>query len=64
MTEREREDIETPERTHDQPAEGGREQADRAAEHSPATGPEGTDSMTEAWTNALPGGPSPPPDPG
>jgi hypothetical protein len=37
MTEREREDIETPERTHDQPAEGGREEADQAAEQSPAS---------------------------
>lgn len=34
MTEREQEHIETPERTHDQPVEGGREQADQAAEQS------------------------------
>ena len=34
MTERNQEHIETPERTHDQPVEGGREQADQAAEHS------------------------------
>lgn len=34
MTERRHEDIETPERTHDQPAEGGREQADQADEQS------------------------------
>lgn len=59
MTEREREDIETPERTHDQPAEGGREQADRAAEHSPATGPEGTDSMTEGLDERSPRGTEP-----
>lgn len=34
MTERRHEHIETPERTHDQPAEGGREQAEQATEHS------------------------------
>ena len=34
MTERNQEHIETPERTHDQPVEGGREQADQAAEQS------------------------------
>ena len=34
MTEREQEHIETPERTHDQPVEGGREQADQAVEQS------------------------------
>ncbi len=34
MTERPDEHIETPERTHDQPVEGGREQADQAAEQS------------------------------
>ena len=34
MTERQEEHIETPERTHDQPVEGGREQADQAAEQS------------------------------
>jgi hypothetical protein len=34
MTERRQEDVETPERTHDQPAEGGREQADQANQQS------------------------------
>ncbi len=48
MTEREPEDIETPERTHDQPAEGGREQADQAVEQSPDTGAEETDSTVES----------------
>lgn len=56
MTEREREDIQVPERTHDQPAEGGREQADQAAERSPATGPEGIDSTPEGLEERLPRG--------
>lgn len=47
MTEREPEDIETPERTHDQPAEGGREEADQAAEQSPESGPEGAGTTTD-----------------
>ena len=34
MTERNQEHVETPERTHDQPVEGGREQADQATEQS------------------------------
>lgn len=29
----EKEDVEVPDRTHDQPAEGGRDQADRALEN-------------------------------
>jgi hypothetical protein len=60
MTEREREHIETPERTHDQPAEGGREEADKAAEHSPATGPEGIDSTSEGLEDRYPRGTEPP----
>lgn len=34
MTDRNQEHVETPERTHDQPAEGGREQADQANKES------------------------------
>ena len=64
MTKRD-ENIQTPERTHDQPAEGGREQADQAeqgqgqqggAEQSPATGPEGVDSTTEGLEERMPRG--------
>jgi hypothetical protein len=58
MTEREH-DIESPERTHDQPAEGGREQADQAAENSPATGPEGIDSQAEGLEDRMPRGTEP-----
>jgi hypothetical protein len=34
MTERQNEDIQVPERTHDQPAEGGREQAEEAVQRT------------------------------
>ncbi|HEV3363877.1 MAG TPA: hypothetical protein VG795_07010 [Acidimicrobiia bacterium] len=44
MTEREEKDIEVPERAHDQPAEGGREQVDRPTESSSPPGPEGVES--------------------
>jgi hypothetical protein len=72
MTKRESENTEVPERTHDQPAEGGREQADEAversagtgrsagAEHSPATGPEGIDSTPEGLEDRMPRGTVPP----
>jgi hypothetical protein len=46
MTKREHEKIETPERTHDQPAEGGRDQADQAAERT-MTEPEADGSTAE-----------------
>lgn len=46
MTERRQEHIEAPERTHDQPAEGGREQADEATEHS-RNEPEGDATTAE-----------------
>ncbi|MEW6471208.1 MAG: hypothetical protein AB1679_02970 [Actinomycetota bacterium] len=46
MTEREQEDIRTPERTHDQPAEGGREQAEQATERS-TNEPEGDGGPAE-----------------
>ena len=59
MTEREHEHVDTPERTHDQPAEGGRKQADQAAEHSPATGPEGIDSTAEGLEDRSPQGTQP-----
>ena len=47
MTEREQDDVEVPERTHDQPAEGGREEADGAAEPSTGSGPEGGEAAGE-----------------
>ncbi len=47
MTERREEQIETPERTHDQPAEGGREQADEATERSQSQ-PEGDGPTAES----------------
>ena len=59
MTEREREHVETPERTHDQPAEGGREQGEQAAEHSPASGPEGIDSTSDGLEDRFPRGTEP-----
>ncbi len=59
MSEREREHVETPERTHHQPAEGGREQGEQAAEHSPATGPEGIDSTNEGLEERFPQGTEP-----
>jgi hypothetical protein len=72
MTKRESENIQVPERTHDQPAEGGRGQADEAversegadrssgAEHPPATGPEGIDSTPEGLEDRMPRGTVPP----
>ena len=72
MSDRNSENIQIPERTHDQPAEGGREQADEAierasvkdrtlpAEDSPATGPAGIDSTTEGLEERMPRGVEPP----
>lgn len=72
MTKPESENIQVPERTHDQPAEGGREQAEEAvepssatersspAEESPATGPEGIDSTPEGLEDRMPRGTVPP----
>lgn len=69
MTKHESDDIQIPDRAKDQPAEGGRPQAEQAeksrntgkgAEHSPATGPEGIDSHAEGLEERMPRGGEPP----
>jgi hypothetical protein len=72
MTKRESDNIQVPDRAHDQPVEGGREQADEAverssatgrpspAEESPARGPDGIDSTTEGLEERMPRGVEPP----
>jgi hypothetical protein len=47
VNQRDENDIEVPERTHDQPAEGGREQADDATEPSSNPRPEDGEAAGE-----------------